>query len=124
MTTDSEEVEKVLQSLASEAGTAGFNSSAEDGEPDRDKVEELLRQLEQEKEQESDIAPEPQIIQHADVIARNEKDEKDNNNISDSNNNDEGEDFFKPKPKPSGLKKPNGALKTGDKPSAPTRRVS
>lgn len=87
--TDSEEVEKVLQSLASESGA--FASS--DGDPDRDKVEELLRQLEQEKEQGTSSE---------DLAAEKEND--------------------KPKTSPSHqLKKVNGAPKVGDKPAAPKK---
>src|SRR5271156_3472003 len=44
--TDSEEVEKVLQSLASDLT---ISDAAESADPDSDKVEELLRQIEQEK---------------------------------------------------------------------------
>lgn len=116
MATDSEEVEKVLQSLASEAGASEFSSSAdEDGEPDRDKVEELLRQLEQEKEDSDTVQEEPKITKNIEVIAKNEEEK------GESNNNDEGEDYLNTKPKPSGLKKPNGN-QSEDKPAAPTRR--
>eukprot|EP00026_Physarum_polycephalum_P005810 Phypoly_transcript_05848.p1 GENE.Phypoly_transcript_05848~~Phypoly_transcript_05848.p1 ORF type:complete len:541 (+),score=152.90 Phypoly_transcript_05848:153-1775(+) len=53
---DSEEVEKVLQSLESETG----NVASADGDPDKDKVEELLRQLEQEKE----AGNESEVLEH------------------------------------------------------------
>lgn len=84
---DSEEVEKVLQSLASESG----NFETTDGDPDRDKVEELLRQLEKEKEHGVE--------------------------------GEEGDD--KPKA-PRLMRKPNGAAAkpAGDKPAAPTKKVS
>ena len=87
--TDSEEVEKVLQSLAGESGT--FETV--DGEPDRDKVEELLRQLEQEKAHEGD-----------------------------DDAQDVAKDVVEDKPKPSRLatRKPNG-VKVGDKPTAPKK---
>lgn len=44
MATESEEVERVLQSLANES------TQPDDGDADRDKVEELLRRIEQEKQ--------------------------------------------------------------------------
>jgi hypothetical protein len=91
--TDSEEVEKVLQSLASESGT--YEDT--DGDPDSNKVEELLRQLEQEKEHEKENVQE-----------------------------DVGEQVNE-KPKLASrltVKKPNGAVKTGDKPATPTKKVS
>jgi hypothetical protein len=87
--TDSEEVEKVLQSLESESG----NGASTDGDdPDKDKVEELLRQLEQEKE---------------------------GGNVGD----DLEQANDKPKPSLRLTKKPNG-VKIGDKPAAPTKKVS
>ena len=85
--TDSEEVEKVLQSLASESG----NSESTDGDPDRDKVEELLRQLEQEKEYEAG---------GEDADQANDKPKPASRSIT---------------------KKPNGSAKVGDKPAAPKK---
>ena len=85
--TDSEEVEKVLQSLASESG----NSESTDGDPDRDKVEELLRQLEQEKEHE---------VGGEDADQANDKPKPASRSIT---------------------KKPNGSAKVGDKPAAPKK---
>lgn len=97
MATDSEEVERVLQSLASENSAANLHTADEgDPDPDKDKVEELLRQLEQEKASDEN-GETPDVLDN---------------------------DIAPPKtkaPKRSPVKKPNG--KAEDKPAPPKKKA-